>query len=216
MPATRRRIVVLRHGETVHNAEGIWQGQLDSELSALGLAQAAAAGPALADLSPRRIVSSDLARAARTAQAVAEACGIPLTFDERFREIHAGAWQGMSNTVVAEQFPEERAAITRGEDIKRGGYGESMSDVAARVQAALEELIADMAAGECAIVSTHGAAGRAVAAVLLDLDQRTAWRILGAFGNCHWSELVEGDHGWRLVTWNASAGTESHEGSPPP
>jgi probable phosphoglycerate mutase len=203
MPPTRRRIVVLRHGETVHNAAGIWQGQLDSELSELGL-------------SPSRIVSSDLTRAARTARAVAEACGIPLTFDERFREIHAGTWQGMRNEVVAEQFPEERAAVSRGEDIKRGGHGESMSDVAARVRLALDELVEGMDPGECVVVSTHGTAGRAVAAVLLGLDQRLAWRILGAFGNCHWSELVEGEHGWRLVTWNTSAGTESREGSPPP
>ncbi len=216
MPPTRRRIVVLRHGETVHNAAGIWQGQLDSELSELGLAQAAAVGPVLADLSPSRIVSSDLTRAARTAQAVAAACGIPLTFDKRFREIHAGTWQGMRNEVVVEQFPEERAAISRGEDIKRGGHGESMSDVAARVRLALDELVAGMDPGECVIVSTHGTAGRSVAAVLLGLDQRLAWRILGAFGNCHWSELVEGEHGWRLVTWNTSAGTASHEGSPPP
>ena len=216
MPSPRRRIVVLRHGETVHNAEGIWQGQLDSELSELGVTQAEAVGPALAALSPTRVVSSDLARAARTGQAVAQACGIPISYDKRFREIHAGAWQGMSSDEVAEMFPQERAAIARGEDVQRGGDGESMSDVAARVRLALDDLLEEMAPGECVVVSTHGAAGRAVTAQLLGLDQRLAWRILGAFGNCHWSELVEGEHGWRLVTWNASAGTPSRDGTPPP
>ena len=34
-----RRLVVLRHGETDSNAAGIWQGQLDHELSARGHAQ---------------------------------------------------------------------------------------------------------------------------------------------------------------------------------
>jgi len=212
----RRRIVILRHGETVHNVRGIWQGQLDSDLSELGVAQAAAVGPALAALSPARIVSSDLTRAARTAEAVSRACGIPLAFDPRFREIHAGAWQGLSTDEVAERYPEERAAVLRGEDVPRGGDGESMSDVAERVRPALDELVAGMAEGECVVVSTHGAAGRAVAAVLLGLDQQVAWRILGAFGNCHWSELVEGDRGWRLLTWNVSAGTESNDGTPPP
>ncbi len=217
MPSVRRRrIVVLRHGETVHNVRGIWQGQLDSELSELGVAQARAAGPALAALSPSRIVSSDLTRAALTAQAVARACGIPVTYDERLREIHAGAWQGLTTDEVAERYPQERSAVLRGEDIPRGGDGESMSDVAVRVGLALADLTSDMAPGECVIVSTHGAAGRAVAAVLLGLDQQVAWRILGAFGNCHWSELVEGDRGWRLVSWNVSAGTDSNDGTPPP
>ncbi len=216
MSTPRRRIVVLRHGETVHNVRSIWQGQLDSELSDLGVAQAEAAGPALAALHPSRIVSSDLSRAARTAEAVSRACGIPLAFDARFREIHAGAWQGLSTEEVIEQFPDERAAVLRGEDIPRGGTGERMSDVAERVREALEDLLATMEPGECVIVATHGAAGRAVTAVLLGLDQQVAWRILGAFGNCHWAELAEGERGWRMLTWNVSAGTESNDGTPPP
>ena len=213
----RRRIIILRHGETEHNAAGIWQGQLDSELSARGVAQAEAAGPAVTALRPDRIVSSDLQRAARTARSVADAGGIPLALDPRFREIHAGQWQGMTNVEVADKVPEERAAVLRGEDIRRGVDGESMADVLARVREGLDDLLADMGEGECVVVSTHGAAARAVAAALLDLDLSTAWRILGAFGNCHWAEVEEGRHGWRLLTWNVSAGlVESVEGSPPP
>jgi broad specificity phosphatase PhoE len=213
----RRRIIVLRHGETVHNAAGIWQGQLDSELSERGIAQARAAGPALAALAPDRIVSSDLSRARRTATMVAEATGIQVTLDARFREIHAGQWQGMDNEEVARRFPQERAAVLRGEDIRRGIDGESMGDVLVRVREGLDELIASMAEGECVVVSTHGAAARAVAAALLDLDLATAWRILGSFGNCHWAEIEQGRHGWRLVTWNVSAGVvETVAGSPPP
>ena len=213
----RRRIVILRHGETDHNAAGIWQGQLDTELSERGIAQAEAAGPALSALAPDRIVTSDLRRAARTAEAVGRACGIPVTADPRFREIHAGQWQGMNNEEVSARYPEERAAVLRGEDIKRGIDGESMGDVLVRVRSGLEELIAGMEQGECVVVSTHGAAARAVAAALLDLDLAVAWRILGSFGNCHWAELEEGKHGWRLLSWNVSAGVvDSVEGSPPP
>lgn len=213
----RRRVVILRHGETDHNAAGIWQGQLDTELSARGIAQAEAAGPALAALAPNRIVTSDLRRAARTAEEVGRACGIPVTADPRFREIHAGQWQGLTNADVTERYPDERAAVLRGEDIRRGLDGESMGDVHRRVSEALGELVADMAPGECVIVSTHGAAARAVAAALLGLDMALAWRVLGSFDNCHWAELEEGAHGWRLMTWNVSAGVvETVEGSPPP
>lgn len=216
MTAARRRIVIVRHGETVHNAAGIWQGQLDSPLSDLGERQAAALGPALADLNPQRIVSSDLTRAARTAQAVAEVCGIPLSFDERYREIHAGAWQGLTNAEVVAQWPQERAAVMRGEDLPRGGDGESMGDVMVRVGAALDELVDTMEPGECVIVSTHGAAGRCAAAHLLGFAQEQAWRVFGAFDNCHWAELAEGNHGWRLLTWNVGSGAPVREGSGPP
>ena len=173
-------------------------------------------GPALKALAPTRVVSSDLARAARTGEAVARACGIPISYDPRLREIHAGSWQGRSSAEVARLFPAERAAIARGEDLKRGGDGESVADVAARVRAALADLLAVTGPAECVVVCTHGVAGRVAAATLLGLEQQVAWRILGAFGNCHWSELAEGDHGWRLITWNVSSGMVSRDGSPPP
>ena len=43
----RRRIIVLRHGETLDNAAGIWQGQRDTPLSEQGLTQARVAAPSL-------------------------------------------------------------------------------------------------------------------------------------------------------------------------
>jgi len=211
-----RRVIVLRHGETTHNAAGIWQGQLDSPLSELGLRQADAVGPALAALFPTRLVSSDLSRARQTAQSVGRACGIPVELDARFREIHAGAWQGLTAAEVAEQWPHERAAALRGEDIRRGGDGESMADVLERVGAALAEALEALPAGGGLVVSTHGAAARAAVAWLLGLELGTAWRVLGGLGNCHWGEFREGAAGWRLQTWNASSSVSSQRGSSPP
>lgn len=199
-----RRVVVLRHGETTHNAAGIWQGQLDSPLSERGVRQAYAAGQALAALSPVRVVASDLQRAAITGRAVAQACGVPIAYDERWREIHAGVWQGMSGSQVRTRWPEEQEKLLRGEDFVRGEHGESVADVAHRTGQALEELIAGMAEGETVVVSTHGVAGRAAVAELVGLDQGTAWTTLGGLGNCHWAEVSEGRVGWRLVRWNVA------------
>ena len=208
-----RRIVVLRHGETTHNAAGIWQGQLDSPLSERGVQQAYAAGQALAALSPVRVVASDLQRAAITGQAVAEACGVPIDYDERWREIHAGVWQGMSGAEVRAQWPEEQEMLLRGEDFVRGEHGESVADVARRTAEAAEELLAGMGAGETVVVATHGVAGRAAVAELVGLDQGTAWTSLGGLGNCHWAEVAEGRAGWRLVRWNVGPpGIEALDG----
>ncbi|MBD3782715.1 MAG: histidine phosphatase family protein [Micrococcales bacterium] len=211
-----RRIVVLRHGETTHNAGGVWQGQLDSPLSARGEEQAAAVGPAIAALGPSRVVTSDLQRARRTGESVARACGVPLTVDPRLREIHSGEWQGLTSAEVAARWPEDHAAVHRGEDVRRGGPGgETVLDVVARVAEALTDVLEATGAGECVVVSTHGAAGRAAAGWLLGLEQQVAWRVLDGLGNCHWGELVEGRDGWRLRTWNASAG-QAAPGPPTP
>ncbi len=211
-----RRVVVLRHGETEHNVAGIWQGHLDTALSARGVAQAQAAGPALAGLNPTHLVSSDLTRARETARAVGRAIGLPVETDERFREIHVGAWQGLASAEVHERWPHEQAALARGEDVRRGDDGETLAEVAQRVGAALTEHLAGIGPGECLVVSTHGASGRVAAAWLLDLEPDVAWRVLGGLGNAHWSELVEGREGWRIRTWNVSSGAASVEGSPPP
>lgn len=205
----RRRVVVLRHGQTTSNARGIWQGQLDTELSDLGVRQAEHAGATLRSLGVSRIVTSDLRRAARTAQIVGRICGVPVTEDARWREIHAGEWQGMSSAEVVASYPEEYAAMMRGEDIRRGRTGESMTDVANRTAEAVGSLVAGMAPSECVIVSTHGAAARSVTAALLGIEPPLAGRLLGVFDNCHWAELREGREGWRLASWNVGALVES-------
>ena len=71
-----RRLVMLRHGQTDFNAISRMQGQLDSDLTDLGRAQAVAAAEVLAKRQPLLIVSSDLRRAYDTA-ARGEAIPVP-------------------------------------------------------------------------------------------------------------------------------------------
>ncbi|MEM9146135.1 MAG: histidine phosphatase family protein [Pseudomonadota bacterium] len=84
----------LRHGETVFNRERLFQGQKDTELSALGHQQAAKAGEAMADQRIDRIVSSPLSRARLTAEAVAAHHGLPVETDDDLMECHLGIHQG--------------------------------------------------------------------------------------------------------------------------
>jgi glucosyl-3-phosphoglycerate phosphatase len=197
-----RTLVIWRHGETDHNASGIWQGQLDTALSDKGREQALIAAAVLATYNPSVIVSSDLQRAADTARSLASRVGLQVRYDERLREIHAGLWQGMTAGDVAEQFPVEQAALLAGEDIHRGGHGESLGQVAERTRAAADDLLADLAPGDCAVIATHGVAGRTVVASLVGLDQHTAWQSFAGLHNCHWAELNEYASTWRIVAWN--------------
>ncbi|MGC2343559.1 MAG: glucosyl-3-phosphoglycerate phosphatase, partial [Mycobacterium sp.] len=107
---TVRRLVMLRHGQTEFNLSSRMQGQLDTELTELGRAQAVAAAAALAKDQPLLVVSSDLRRAYDTAIALQERIGIPVRADERLRETHLGDWQGMTHTEIDAIAPGARLA----------------------------------------------------------------------------------------------------------
>ena len=200
-----RRLIIWRHGETGHNAKGIWQGQLDTELSETGRAQAATAAAALTAYRPSVIVSSDLGRAVETARALAGVIGQDVRYDVRLREINVGQWQGMTAGDVAEQYPDEQQALARGEDLPRGVDGETVAQVVLRGRAALQDVIAGLGPAKCAVVATHGVTARSITADLVGIDQHTAWMTLSGLHNCHWAELHEGRFGWRIVAWNAHA-----------
>ncbi len=205
-----RRIVVLRHGETEDNAAGIWQGRRDSALSAVGREQAARVAPVLAALEPQLIVSSDLQRAALTAQAVADLVGMPVERDPRLREVDVGSWQGRTSAWVRQRDPELLAALGRGEDVRRGHTGETVAELAARARAALDDVVDGLAPGRVALVVCHGGTSRAAVASLVGLDQMLAHRVLWGLDNCHWATVAQARQvagaevgpTWRIDHWN--------------
>jgi probable phosphoglycerate mutase len=203
-----RRIVLVRHAETVDNAARVWQGHKDTPLSDRGKAQVQAAAPHLAAYEPVLVVSSDLQRAASTAQAIAELTGRTVRLDKRLREVHVGQWQGMHADDVRERYPDVVAALDRGEDAPRGVTGETRADVAVRAGAALREVADALEPGQTAVVVAHGVSARVAASDLVGLDQDVSDAVFRGLDNCHWIELVEVAKSfsaltrWRISGWN--------------
>ena len=203
-----RRVVVVRHAETVDNAARVWQGHKDTELSDRGREQVQAAAPHLAAYAPALIVSSDLRRAASTADAIAGLTGRQVRLDARLREVHVGEWQGLHADEVRERYPDVIAALDRGEDAPRGVTGETRADVAQRAGAALREIADELMPGETAVVVAHGVSARVAASELVGLDQDTSDAVFRGLDNCHWIELVEAGKSfsevtrWRISGWN--------------
>jgi broad specificity phosphatase PhoE len=195
-----RRIVLLRHGRTAHNADRRIQGQLDTPLDELGLMQAEALGTVFGSDPPARVVSSDLLRASSTAQAICTHVGLPLVLDPRLRETYFGQWQGLTGDEVAASWPVEFEAWRRHEGHPVGG--ETPSDVGERALAAAREHLVDE--GTLLLV-THGGTARALVGRLTELPVEH-WRRLAPLGNTCWSSLVESDFGWRLERHNAGLG----------
>lgn len=203
-----RRIVIMRHAQTVDNAARIWQGHKDSDLSDRGREQVSEAAPHLAAYDPALIFSSDLRRAASTADAIAELTGLDVRLDARLREVDVGQWEGMRADDVKEQYPDVVAALDRGEDVPKGVTGETRADVARRVGAVMREVERELLAGETAVVVAHGVSGRIAASELVGLPQDLSDRVFRGLDNCHWIELVEGGKSfsnlsrWRISGWN--------------
>ena len=95
MILTRTPWWFLRHGETDWNAQGLSQGRTDIPLNAVGEMQARRAAATVAPLGIATIVSSPLGRARRTAEVVAGAVGLPVSFDEDLAEVNFGEQEGL-------------------------------------------------------------------------------------------------------------------------
>lgn len=99
------RVYVARHGETTWNRAGRYQGRLESPLSDLGEAQAAALAEAMTAAGVRRVVSSPLARCVDTARPTALRAGVAVETDARLIEIAHGTWEGRLRDEIAANDP---------------------------------------------------------------------------------------------------------------
>ncbi|AHH94999.1 histidine phosphatase family protein [Kutzneria viridogrisea] len=198
------RVVLWRHGQTEHNASGKWQGHLDSPLTEQGLAQAAAAVPALATLEPGLVVSSDLRRAADTARVFVEATGTPLRIDKRLRETDIGQWQGLTSAEVEQRFPGGIHTWQYDPTWAPPG-GETRVEVAARAAEVVAELDTELSG--TVLLCAHGGLITALTGQLLGMPL-SVWPLLGGHDNCHWAVLGRrpgGDGRWRLLSYNTGA-----------
>lgn len=200
---TGRRIVLWRHGQTEWNLDGRLQGQMDVPLDETGHEQAQTAARLLAALEPSLIVSSDLSRAAATADALARLAGLEVVFDEGLRETYVGTWQGLTHAQIRERFPEEYEAWRKDHRQRRGG-GELETEVAERAAAAIERALKLVPDTGTLVVVTHGGTARVTIARLLGLPEQSTG-VLGGLSNCCWSVLGEGHRGWRLLEHNAGS-----------
>src|ERR1700754_1917632 len=110
------RLILVRHGQSTHNAQARLQGQADPPLSDAGRAEAELLRPALPALDNDRVVTSDLKRAVETAELLGHSGA---RRDPRFREIDVGAWEGRSLA----DFPAGPETAWRGGPLKAPGGG---------------------------------------------------------------------------------------------
>jgi broad specificity phosphatase PhoE len=151
-------IYLIRHAQSEGNARRVFQGSCDYPLTPRGREQAQALARWLAalPLSPQRIFTSPLKRAAQTAEILAACLGAdPPALLPELREYHAGEIEGLTLDELGERFPEY---LTRGLD-ERGDFsvygGESRASMHTRLKQFIARVQADHADQDILVVS-HG------------------------------------------------------------
>ena len=150
------RILLARHGETVFNVDGRWQGQSDSPLTERGRAQARQLARALADEPIAAVYSSDLGRAVDTAKEVARLHRLTVTTDRRLREINTGAWTGKGRAELTVEFPGGLEAWATSPSSMRLPEGETIAEAQRRALAFFADRMPAYA-DQTVVVISHGA-----------------------------------------------------------
>ncbi len=128
-------LILVRHGESVANAQGLLLGRTDAELTDAGRTQSVAARALLPD-PVAEVRTSPLRRARDTAELLD--LGAPIDVDERWIEVDYGEFECLPLGGI----PAEVWQRWRGDRDFRPQGGESLAQVDGRVAAACEELFA--------------------------------------------------------------------------
>ncbi|MCZ4059340.1 2,3-diphosphoglycerate-dependent phosphoglycerate mutase GpmB [Pantoea sp. LMR881] len=206
------QVYLVRHGETVWNAERRIQGQSDSPLTEKGEQQAHQVGERVKGLGITHVISSDLGRTRRTAEIIADACGCTVTLDPRLRELNMGVLEKRPLDGLTAEEEAWRATLVNGTEAGRIPDGESMSEMAERMHEALNACLS-LPAGSRPLLVSHGMALGVLVSTILGLPAHAERRL--RLRNCSISRVDHQQSAWLAKGWVVeTAGDVSHLDAP--
>ena len=155
-------VLFVRHGESQANRRNLFIGHTDMDLEENGIKQAEATARFIAETyKVDKVYASDLIRAARTGQIIADAFGLTVKTDARFREIYAGEWEGESFFDLYEKYKEDFTLWNQDLGNSRCTGGESVRALGDRILKAATAL-AQENEGKTIVSATHATPIRAM------------------------------------------------------
>jgi len=175
------RLAIIRHGQSVWNAQNRFTGWVDVPLTEQGEAEARRAGERLADagIDWHVAYTSVLSRAIRTQEIAMEVAGIdvPVIRDQALNERNYGDLQGLNKARTAERFGEHVVHVWRRSYDIPPPNGEALSDTAARTLPFFRRaILGDVADGRDVLVFAHGNSNRSI---VMELDELSTDEVLG-------------------------------------
>ncbi len=198
---TTTRLCLIRHGETDWNTERRFQGHTDIPLNARGELQARQMAQALKNIKITFDVlyTSDLKRAADTANAVAQLFSVEAQVESTLRERHFGALQGLLISEAPLIRPDIwQAHSTRNLDHELEG-GESIQQFALRVQNALD-MIQERHSGKTILLVSHGGTLEMMYRIASNQALSTERAVSVPNASLNWITHRQGE-GWSVEQW---------------
>ena len=169
-------IYLIRHGETLWNKKGRYQGIADVELSEKGILQADKIEDYFRDIKLDAVISSPLKRAVRTGKGVAVSHDLPLIIEENLHELDFGEWEGKNFKEIEKCWPGSmQKMITQTETFKFPN-GESFEECRKRAAACIKKLISSGGNKTYAVVC-HGVVLRMIICSFIDIPIARAWNL---------------------------------------
>lgn len=168
------RLLLVRHGESEANAQGLLQGQAEFALTERGIEQARLVGVRLAREYPTldALYASSLGRTIETARVIGAMVGLDPILDDRLREYDMGIVSGMHHREVRARYPdlgnfwlEERPADWRPVPGEEGGEAFHR-----RIRGAFAEIRARHRKDATVVIVSHGGTLRAFMCQTLHRD----------------------------------------------
>ena len=174
------RLMMVRHGESYANAEGLVQGQGESpkfDLSARGRAQARACGERLdrEGLRPTHVYASPLSRAAETARLIVERWGLDMEYWDDLMEHDLGEASGLTLAELSARYPHLDIALEQIRGFSGIPGAESLDDRVERGRRAIHEVLRRHAQDDVVLLVAHGGIIANLLRALLESDR--SWAI---------------------------------------
>jgi broad specificity phosphatase PhoE len=163
---TVKRVIFIRPGETDWNREFRFQGQVAVPLNEHGKRQAQRLANFIRNIGVSALYSSDLKRAAQTAELLGGKLGFEPVLDARLRERNIGVWQGLTQKEMEGWYPAEYQQFRADPDAYRMPQGESRKEVRERMLAAFADIL-KQDKGETVAVISHSTAINALLAEIV-------------------------------------------------
>lgn len=206
------QVYLVRHGETLWNAERRIQGQSDSPLTDKGETQARQVAERAKALGITHIITSDLGRTRRTAEIIADICGCDVTLEPRLRELDMGVLERRPLDSLTEEEEGWRRQLVNGTADGRIPEGESMQELSERMHAALAACL-ELPQGSRPLLVSHGMALGCLVSTILGLPAYAERRL--RLRNCSISRIDYQQSPWLASGWVVeTAGDVSHLDAP--
>lgn len=157
------KLIIVRHGETTHNRDGVSQGQADTMLTELGKKQAQCLAERLVNEKIDTIYSSDLKRCKDTLKPFLKLKKMKVNYTADLREINMGVFQEKPMT----EYVEWKKSRKEKWDKIKPANGESFVDVRFRIKKIIDYILEEEK-GKIVLIMTHGKAKRAILMNLLN------------------------------------------------